>query len=221
MSSILKALKKLENEKTSRLPDSLRIDSDILKSTDFTRKRSPIVSVELILLVFGGGATATYLFMKEAKSSLPVTSQLPAPAIQKAQSPPTPLIKTETLPAEIIVVPSPTETATKTPVARQQKIKVSESIEIKTPKTVGAGISKKAKEPEEEARTTVATTPLLRVNGIAYQNNSADSLAIVNGIAVSNGSTVEGVVVEEVRKDRVLFQRNGEKFEILMGQSNQ
>ena len=45
-------------------------------------------------------------------------------------------------------------------------------------------------------------------------------MAIVNGTPVSNGSIIEGVTVEEVRKDRVLFQHNGEKFEIQLGQSN-
>jgi hypothetical protein len=64
------------------------------------------------------------------------------------------------------------------------------------------------------------TIPALRVNGIAFQVSGADNMAIINGTAVASGSTIEGVTVEEVRKDRVLFQFNGEKFEIHLGQTN-
>ncbi len=63
--------------------------------------------------------------------------------------------------------------------------------------------------------------PVLRVNGIAFQaSGGVDNMAIVNGTPVSGGSLIEGTIVEEVQKDRVLFQRNGERFSILLGQSN-
>jgi general secretion pathway protein B len=222
MSSILKALKKLEHEKMSRLPDSVRIDSDILKSTDSPRRYSPMVSIALILLVFGGGSAATYFFMKEPNVPLATSKSQPEPTIQKIQSPP--LVKTETLPAEIVVVPSRTESAAEVSRIQTPKpataIKASAGVIKKTTKAAVSGVSKQPSEPDGDLRPAVATVPALRVNGIAYQNSSADSMAIVNGIPVSNGSTIEGSVVEEVRKDRVLFQRNGEKFEILLGQSN-
>jgi type II secretory pathway component PulC len=64
------------------------------------------------------------------------------------------------------------------------------------------------------------TPPLLRVNGIAYQNNSAESMAIINGNPLSKGSTIEGTTIEEIHKDKVVFQHNGRKFEIHLGQTN-
>jgi general secretion pathway protein B len=222
MSSILKALKKLETEKMIRLPDSVRIDSDILKSTDSPRRLSPMVSIALILLVFGGGSAATYYFMKEPKAPLATSKSQPDLTTQKLQPPP--LVKTETLPAEIVVVPS-TKSATEVPRIQPPKpvdtIKTAVGIVKKPTKAPVSGVSKKPTDPEVELHPAIAAAPALRVNGIAYQNSSTDSMAIVNGIPVSNGSTIEGSVVEEVRKDRVLFQRNGEKFEILLGQSNQ
>ena len=75
-------------------------------------------------------------------------------------------------------------------------------------------------EPPLPAPSRAKTVPTLRVNGIAYQNGSADSMAVINGVPVLTGATIEGVTVEEVQKDRVLFQYNGEKFGIPLGQSN-
>lgn len=54
MSSILKALKKLEHEKSGRFPNLLKIDSDILRAADSTRSFSPSVLVLLFLLVLEG-----------------------------------------------------------------------------------------------------------------------------------------------------------------------
>jgi type II secretory pathway component PulC len=74
-------------------------------------------------------------------------------------------------------------------------------------------------EAKKDPRVT-APVPAFRVNGIAFQPNEADSMAIVNGTPVSRGSVIEGATVAEIQKDRILFQRNGEKFEVQLGQSN-
>jgi hypothetical protein len=224
MSSILKALKKLEDEKPGRLSDPVRIDSDILKSINSPRKNSPLVSAALILLIFGGGSAATYIFTKDQKAEQQSSKQQAAPAAQKPPSPALPLIKTETLPAEIAVVPSSSSSAAKEPISQPKKKDAnSKAINSVVKKASNAAIPvtvTKTDTTQTTLKPAVEKSPVLRVNGIAYQNNSADSLAIVNGTAVSNGSTIDGAVIEEVRKDRVVFQRNGEKFEILLGQSN-
>jgi general secretion pathway protein B len=62
--------------------------------------------------------------------------------------------------------------------------------------------------------------PLLKVQGIAFQDGSATGVAVVNGIAVSKGSVIEGVRVEEIQNDRVMFSRDGKKFEIILDKSN-
>jgi type II secretory pathway component PulC len=61
--------------------------------------------------------------------------------------------------------------------------------------------------------------PVLKVNGIAFQDG-ADSVAVINGITVSNGSVIEGARVEEIHKDHVKFSRDGEKFYIILEKSN-
>ncbi len=225
MSSILKALKKLEHEKSGHCPDLLKIDSDILKVADPSPRFSPLSVVFLFLMVFGGGAAVAIFFMKDAKTPPATIKPQPVISAESLQVPP-PVVKPETLPAEINIVPARTEPAFKalrtqhpiTPVAG----KGADSAAGKPARAAVSNVSDKPKEAAEAADGELppSAVPTLRVNGIAFQNSGADSMAIVNGTPVSSGSIIEGITVEEVRKDRVLFQRNGEKFEIRMGQAN-
>jgi general secretion pathway protein B len=227
MSSILKALKKLEHERSGRFPDSLKIDSDILRGTDSSRSVSTFTLVLLFLLVFGGGAAVALFFMKETKE---LTTTKPQPVITARSIPSpvsAPVISPETLPAEIVVVPARKEPSGEASRKQQQKRALAgnsaDSIVKKPTKAAVSGTSNKPEEATEAVKKglpAATTIPTLRVNGIAYQNSSADNMAIVNGTPVSSGSIIEGATVEEVRNDRVLFQRNGEKFEIKLGQSN-
>ena len=202
MSSILKALKKLEHEKSGHFPDSLKIDSDILRGTDSFRNFSPFTLALLLLLVFVGGAAAAYYFMSVSKAPQPTVKAPQAVTIKTVTTlVPAPVIIPGVIPARKAAVP-----ARKAPA-----------------KTTGSGISEQPEKSNLAARresAANAAVPVLRVNGIAYQSSAADSMAIVNGTAVLNGSVIEGITVEDVRKDRVLFQYNGERFEIQLGQSN-
>ncbi|MFZ2949779.1 MAG: general secretion pathway protein GspB [Desulfuromonadaceae bacterium] len=227
MSSILKALKKLENEKTVRVPNSLKIDTDILKTVDSPRKSSPYSLALLFLLVFGGGAAVALYFIKDTKAPQETATSQPATSAKTLQTKvPPPPIKPETLPAEIVVVPARKEPSVE--VSRTQRNKppvagkAAKVIDKRAPKAAVADIPerRKAADVAEKGAAPAAAVPSLRVNGIAFQNSGADSMAIVNGVPVSHGSVIEGTTVEEVRKDRVLFQQNGEKFEIMLGQSN-
>ncbi len=229
MSSILKALKKLEDDKASRRADDLKIDSEILRSDNSPRFSSTGVLLASLLLL-AGGSGVTYMYMKPDKVSEPASYKVPAKTRQLDQlsKPMASDIKTELLPAAVVVVPanqnktlksapikahlSPSPISTKSPVASQKPAKT--VVASKPADQV------KAANPAPPS-TSPRAVPTLRVNGIATQNSIEDSLAIVNGIAVSKGSIIEGVTVVEVQKDRVLFLRNGEKFEIQLGQSNQ
>lgn len=225
MSSILKALKKLEHEKAGHFPDVLKIDSDILKPADPSRSISPFTIILTILLVFGGGAAFAIFFMNGTKTphaitttQSAVTSQLPLPS---------PLIKSETPPAEIVVIPAgknPTDNTLRT---LQKKIPIAvaptDTLTINPTSKTAFTPSLPAKNAIESSHNElhVKSMPVLRVNGIAFQaSGGVDNMAIVNGTPVSGGSLIEGTIVEEVQKDRVLFQRNGERFSILLGQSN-
>lgn len=80
-----------------------------------------------------------------------------------------------------------------------------------------------------ESKPAVSAVPLsaappkiavLKVDGIAFQDGTAEGVAVVNGVAVSKGSEIEGARVEEIQKDCVRFSRGAEKFEIILDKSN-
>jgi type II secretory pathway component PulC len=54
------------------------------------------------------------------------------------------------------------------------------------------------------------------VSGIAFQDDRAVRFAIVNDVALGEGETIQGAVVEEIFEDRVRFARNGTAFEVAL-----
>jgi len=224
MSSILKALKKLEEEKSIRKPDSLKIDAEILRG-DTSRHFSSMSISLLAILLFICGSGATYVFMKPDTGSkkYPVVSAMAplgppssatavAPVAVKPQNlnlqadlskrdkgisagsdiPPSSVIAPE-FPARIQAVPPIKHSEVKRPVAPTQPAAI---------------------------RPVAVIVPALKVNGIAFQDESSDRVAIVNGISVSSGSMIEGAKVEDIQKDRVMFSYGGEKFDVALGKSN-
>ena len=65
--------------------------------------------------------------------------------------------------------------------------------------------------PEEKAR------PEIRVTGIAWQNDSRSSIAMVNGRSVQQGGMVDGFKVEEIYEDKVRFSGSKGKLEVQLG----
>jgi len=225
MSSILKALKKLEQEKAARKPDSFRIDAEILRGggqRSLFSKGAPLAAIALFLC----GVGATYLFMKYDQTSAPVqqsqdsksgvkgeTSSVPTqvpvsiiPAAEPQNRPP----------AKGISAPDKSGHSQRS-VLQQQPAQSVKSLEI-VPQAVPT-------EPESVspsvpvARPVPPAKPVLKVDGIAFQDG-ADSVAVINGVTVSSGSVIEGARVEEIQKDRVRFSRGGERFEIILDKSN-
>lgn len=231
MSSILKALKKLEDEKAAHQPDTLKIDSDILRG-ESTRRHSTTGLILAALLLFTGGSIATYLYMKKDPSPPVESSKKPTEAPANLQSrlplesPNTNVTetKTERLPKSIEVVPARRSQAT-APVAPQLKKQITpiKPAQLDTP-------SPRIKTEQQQKKVPLAVSPavphvvraipLLRVNGIAHQGGTADNVAVINGVPVSDGAVIEGVKVEEIQKDRVRFSFKGETFEIALGKSN-
>lgn len=223
MSSILKALKKLEQEKAVRKPDSFRIDSEILRGNVDRRPVTTGASLAAIVL-FLCGVAVTYLIMRQDSASAPQSH--------------TPTIETrgETSSAATLL-PVPLKTATE-PQARLPE-KMSSTVDEPLPPSRPAGkqqppIQKPSEAPLKPAPppaplpavSTVPSTqpatplpvpvkPVLKVLGIAYQEGT-ESAAMINGVTVTKGSVIEGVRVEEIKKDRVTFSQSGETFEIIL-----
>jgi general secretion pathway protein B len=84
--------------------------------------------------------------------------------------------------------------------------------------TAGKTAPYPAKEVEKTStpRRPPAVRPRFVVSGIAYQDDRTVRFAIVNDVALGEGETIQGVVVEEIFEDRVRFARNGTAFEVAL-----
>lgn len=222
MSSILKALKKLEEEKTARTPDALKIDTEILRGG--SSSRFPYRNVTLLaVLFFICGSLFTYLYVKRGAN--PVTGSA-APSVPSTE---------RTIPLRAAVTESPGKKVVPSdqPLRQAQDVPVPVSVaapHAKPPKHTRAAMPATARQANPGAVAPPIVTvpsapppkhlPTLRVDGIAYHFGSADSLAVVNGNTVFVGATVEGAKVEDIGKDHIRFSYGGEKFDVPLGKSN-
>jgi len=240
MSSILKALKKLEDDRVARRPEQLNIDSDILKS-DSSHRFSPSSVIIVSLLLLAAGSGATYMLMRSAGTP-ERTDIIKSPGVTSVQSPlpasNQSAIKSEQLPETVVIVPAnpqkplraeadrksqkpaPVTAGKASPAAATAKPVLPPKPAI-APKPVEQAIVTEQTIPTAPTAPVAKAVPTLRVNGIAFEaGGSVESVAIINGLPVTRGSLVEGVKVEEIHKNSVDFSFNGEKIEIPLGQSN-
>jgi general secretion pathway protein B len=230
MSSILKALKKLEDDTTTRWPGEYKIDTEIVRS-DNPPRLSPAVLLVTSLLLLAGGSGVTFMYMK--KDTAPEFSQ-PKSLSTPRQNPPhvsASDIKTERLPEALEVVPAKQQNAEKADTPKQRQ---PPALTATTPATVskpvksfvvskpaGVPLTAPQKSTPHQLSASTKSVPALRVNGIAFQGGGADSVAMINGEPFSSGAVINGAKIEEIHKNKVRFSYNGEVFEILLGQSNQ
>jgi len=205
MSTILRALKKLQHDKASRTPDQTDIDLEFLRSSPPAPRRSPLKGALLVGLLLACGSAATYLFMtraeKEPAARPPAAPQARQAAFRNPTSalatvPPLANRSSAAAPQAVSAPPAQTQqNPAPAPLAVQPRLPAA-----KTPKA------------------TVRTTPLpsLTVNGLALSDGEKRK-AIVNGITVSIGSVIEGARVEDIQENRVHFSHGGKKFEISVG----
>ncbi|MBK5276793.1 MAG: hypothetical protein JJE30_17325 [Desulfuromonadales bacterium] len=221
----MKALKRLENEQTARKPDSFKIDAEILKSGS-SRRFSSIAVILAAIAVFACGGSAVYFFLKRDMVSVQpsrtsgtaiktehsdgsVTLSIPAAEQSSGNQVPVP----ETVqPMITVTVPD------HKPAATTQQTRVAQPPQTAPPVVIPPE-SKPVFLPPVPAAVPVAKS-VLKVEGIAVQDGGAESLAVVNGTTVSRGSVIEGARVEEIQKDWVRFNRNGESFYVVLDKLN-
>jgi general secretion pathway protein B len=236
MSSILKALKKVEEEKAAQ-----RVAAPLASDVVRTRSRRPRTSLSSWTIAGACGVVAvaavvsTYAAMggfsggrkdaaheTGAKTPVPAAkpdaspAATPAPSAQYASTA-VPQAKADGVPAVVkkavmTGVPSaPTPAAGKTTPAVAVKGAV-------VPPAISVNM-----QPQPFLRTSTGPVSLrqgssdFKVSGIAWQKESSARLAIVNGLAVTQGATVDGAKVLEILPDRVRLLQDERQFEIHMG----
>jgi general secretion pathway protein B len=239
MSSILKALKKLEQEKTARRGGNPDIARGILKSAPKGKQKPRW----LFPVSVAGTALAASLFTYAFMSDFPYTIRSVSPAAKLQEAVESPVIIAPRAP----VLPDgddeglrPTENrsvdaASKSVLTEKYPISGRPSvIKIKpsTPLSVAVGkessfsvasppLQKKQEPSGKVAQTAQPSTghslPVLTVTGIAWQKGGTDKVAVVNGMSVTEGVIVEGARVEEIFQDRVRFSLGNQTFDVALG----
>lgn len=240
MSSILKALRKLEEQKAARPQYQLDISSGIMREKRPGKERRWIVPAGMAAVALAA-ALGTYSLMalqvttdENRRGGMPVSSATPPSQTDSAAG--------EHSRAAIPGVKSSSEslTASGTRLAPDGK----------AASTAGQGIPassppprKKAPAPEaaspslpavraatpaappavlqskivEQQETPSPHLPNLKLTGIAWQKDSASRYAVVNGVAVSQGSIIGGAKIEEILPDKVRFSMGQRSFDLLWG----
>ena len=230
MSSILKALRKLEEEKSDLRRDPLKIDAEILSDSHNSNAAPIRIFLVSICLFLCGGAVMYFLLGRhQEKPSEPLqdTSQPPA-VLGESQSYKAHSEKEEATEAKIISNSEPKPLALPPekpfPTTRYRPPPSFDLDDRSQSQPVVISRKKPDATPQEKIEQInpeipAHQQPLLRVDGIAFQEG-AEVFAVVNGVSVSKGSVINGAKVEEVQKDRVLFSYNGKRIEVYMGKSN-
>jgi general secretion pathway protein B len=202
MSSILKALRKVEDEKAALGDGNVDLAHDILKrSYETPRNISWLPYVALGLALLGTAAAGWWYFspppMVEIASPASVTPPVESQAVVPAPSdqvPPTASEKEAVAPIAETLTPAPAPGAADIP----------PSIEI--PPVIDAVPPTKIESQQ---------LPVLTVDEIVYHQDPASRLAVINDLPVMVGTDIEGARVEEILPDRVRFSYQGSRFEKL------
>jgi general secretion pathway protein B len=233
MSSILKALKRIEQQKMVRKGTDHDI-AWIVRGEDFRpekKRQWPIfVSLMAVALV---AVLSTYWFMggfqgaardslsrpeEELRSSSsipPVTVSAP-PQPSRADTPPVSTPDTATVPPAVAnrpaekVIRRPTEE-----VSLKSGLQGGEKPAIAPPRVPQSQAALPPRpEPAPVPQAPKSSLPALTVTGIAWEKDSPVHLAIVNGTSVVEGSLVNGAKVEKILPDRVRFTFENRSFDV-------
>lgn len=196
MSLILDALKKLEQEKTSRRGRPRELGSAILQEK---REHSSFQWRPMLLL--GIAVTCTAVVTVLLMSLLAPSDKEPSVVAKAPRTGQTAL--THAQPAALVdAQPSPV---------------LSPAPEQLPAATISGGKPVPASSPypaSPEREPVASSIPELKVTGIAWQEEQDGRRAVVNGSLIREGGIVAGAQVKEILPDRVRFSVGGRLFDI-------
>jgi len=210
LSSILKALKKLENEAPVKSDIGSSQHKFYTKKSIHKRIKSALPSNKHLLIIFttlllmvGSGLTLTFKPWKKQLSPTAKTDSEkfdpPNKAVKKPSLPeyklkkeePELFVKTETDPTKIVGVPEEKPFS-------QEPIKKS-----------------KAKFTSIPIRS--ANESMLEIQAIAWSSNPEKRMAVINSQIVHEGGVVEKATVKHIGKNEVVIMKGSEKWRQLFG----
>jgi general secretion pathway protein B len=215
MSSILEALKKLEEEKATRRSGMGNLAGKVATTGRRSRQTPVWLLPGSMLAVAIVSVLLTYFAMhgissRSSEQSTAKKSQDTAP-IQETRLPPMgipvtdapdhrqPVLPPEKKTSGISTHPPVTITGKASPAPHASAMK-----ELPSSPVPAKSLSENAVPPP----------PALIVTGIAWQKDNVNRMAVVNATPVREGGIVDGAAVKEILPDRVRFSLNGKEFEV-------
>lgn len=215
MSFILKALKKVEEEKAARSHQPPDINNALfVNDTKPDKEAGRFRKSAIIVFIFIAGSGITYVLInntsvfshKTLKTNLP-TNTTPLQAVP-AQAP---MIPTAGVDSSGTQTPAPSENIAKIEIKKAPVITEKTEDAIHEPGTRLPA----DKVPNARANRFSANPPQgLKVNGIAFQDDPAESVAVINGMLIKRGMSVDGARLEEIFPDKVRFSGKDGMFEV-------
>ncbi|ALC16615.1 hypothetical protein DSOUD_1843 [Desulfuromonas soudanensis] len=203
MSSILKALKKVEAEKVSRSDAPVDIARDILRHSG---RRSGtgfrLLLLSIVPLVAAAGVIV--LLLSGIGEKTEGLSRATSPSGEEIINPGVEGLENSSAARE-----NPPEQSAERNANSDGDIPHEPSVIFEDFRS-----SPDAARPEKIALDKI---PALIVTGIAYQQDREGRLAVVNELPVMEGTLIEGARIEEILEDRVRFVKDGRTFEVGLG----
>jgi general secretion pathway protein B len=222
MSSILKALKKVEEERAARQGESADFARSLLRSNHRRRRSGYGLLLWGVILLLPIGAW--WLSRPDAapvQNPTVIANPLAAEPALVADTPPPaaaePPVAAKRLAADAEVV----EVIFSAPVIQAASrpgptVPVSQSLPlVSTP----AAPELPTEQPRQAAERRKAAEPpplSLQLSGIAWQEEREARLAIIDDLPVMEGTMIDGVMVEEILRDRVRFSQGGRIIELMV-----
>ena len=230
MSSILKALKRLEEEKAAKYGERVDSAGGILRGSVGSRRSHASLIGGIVVLTAVVAVIVTYALMggfgaKPKPAAIPAAQQVapaPEPTVQPAPAAAPQKVALPATPPARPQVPPVTIRPAKAPVAPAAVVTPSPAA------VVPEAVPSKPAAPEAAPKPAPAPavpapaapqTPSLRVSAIAWQKEGTSLIAMVNGRSLGVGETVAGARVEAILPDRVRFSFEGRSFEIFLGKN--
>jgi general secretion pathway protein B len=236
MSSILKALQKVEAEKAAAR-NAGRLATEISRTRQKRGWKPRWLFPVAMTVVAVVAVLATYTLMGGFSQGRQQT--VPQPGIEAAAPLPQSRPVESSLPPSaappvadsVTVQPMITRpVAVKVPSAPPRRNELPESPDAagnddaSSPETSAEPPAVRAAELQTER--TAGLSPAshaasdLTVSGIAWQKESTSRLAVVNGVPIAQGAILAGARVEEILPDRVRFTRDSHSFEVFLGKTS-
>ncbi len=243
MSSILKALKKLEEEKSARRGGNVDIARGVLRGIPRYSRKARWVLPASIAGAASAAALLTYVLM--GGSSSPKREAAPVISMQAVSDPggrggrietsepvfagqtlnktdesasatvPRPLLKKKVTIAVRTASPGIKPLSRSLEISQKSKMSPEEQL----PGRNAPELPKKTAESIQSSG--IHPFPVLKVSGIAWHKDGTDRLAIINGMSVAEGTTIEGARVEEIFQDKVRFSFEKRTFDVAVGKETQ